>query len=90
MKTHKGVNASFQRLTVGDNRIDRDLRGFLNRGYDLKVSADYSTGPDAVVSDSAAREAIATAQRFVIGCEAAIVAPDAGSAPPGTGSVAGA
>ena len=90
VKTHKGVNASFHRLTLGDHRIDRDLRGFLSQGYDLKVSADYGTGPDGTVSDSAAREAIATAKRFVIGCEAAILAPDGGSAPLGTGSVAGA
>jgi hypothetical protein len=49
VKTHKGVNASFQRLTMGDTRIDCDLPGFLSRGYDLKVSADYGTGPDAIV-----------------------------------------
>jgi uncharacterized protein (UPF0332 family) len=82
VKTHKGVNVSFQRLTMGDNRIDRDLRGFLSRGYDLKVSADYGTGPDGMVSEAAAHEAMATAKRFVIGCEAAILATDRGTEPP--------
>ena len=79
VKTHKGVNASFQRLAMGDSRIDRELRSFLSRGYDLKVSADYGTGPDGLVSDAAAREAMATAKRFVSACEAVIRNPVGGS-----------
>jgi uncharacterized protein (UPF0332 family) len=90
VKTHKGVNASFQRLTMGDNRVDLDLRSFLSRGYDLKVSADYGTGPDAVVSEGAAREAMAMAKRFVGYCEVAMLMPDGGSEPDGAGSVVGA
>jgi hypothetical protein len=61
---------------MGDSRIGRDLRSFLRRGYDLKVSADYGTGPDALVSDVAAREAMATAKLFVSVCEAALLLPD--------------
>ena len=68
---------------MGDNRVDLDLRGFLSRGYDLKVSADYGTGPDAVVSQGAAREAMAMAKRFVVYCEAAMLTPDGGSEPHG-------
>jgi uncharacterized protein (UPF0332 family) len=75
VKTHKGVNASFQRLAMGDSRIDRELRSFLSRGYDLKVSADYGTGPDALVSNAAAREAMTTARRFVSVCETVIRMP---------------
>jgi uncharacterized protein (UPF0332 family) len=89
VKTHKGVNASFQRLTMGDNRVDRDLSGFLSQGYDFKVSADYGTGPDGVVSEAAAREAMVMAKRFVVYCEAAILAPDGGSEPPGAASASG-
>jgi uncharacterized protein (UPF0332 family) len=83
VKTHKGVNASFQRLAMGDSRIDRDLRSFPSRGYDLKVSADYGTGLDALVSDAAAREAMATAKRFVSVCETVIRTPEASPEKPG-------
>jgi uncharacterized protein (UPF0332 family) len=84
IKTHKGVNASFQRIAMGDDRIDRELRRVLSRGYDLKVTADYATGPDALVSDAAAREAIPAAQRFVRVCEALIQTPDGSSGQSGS------
>jgi uncharacterized protein (UPF0332 family) len=85
LKTHKRVNASLQRLTIGDEGIDQAPRGFLSRGYDLKVSADYGTGADAMVSEAAAREAMMTAKRTVVCCEAAMTAPDCRAGLPSRG-----
>jgi uncharacterized protein (UPF0332 family) len=45
--------------------IDRDLRAFLGRTYNLKAIADYETGPNSKVSATQATEAIAAAHRFV-------------------------
>ena len=84
VKTHKGVNASFQRLVAGDNRIDRELRGFLSRGYDLKVSADYGTGSDALVPMAAAHEAIVAARQFVACCDAMLSTSQDGAEAPET------
>jgi uncharacterized protein (UPF0332 family) len=64
-KTHGGVQRQFARLVKDDSRVDIELRAFLPHAYNLKAIADYETGPSSQVSPETAREAIATARRFV-------------------------
>jgi uncharacterized protein (UPF0332 family) len=64
-RTHRGVHGQFLGLTAGESGIDAELRRFLSEGYKLKATADYETGPDAVVPLSQAAEAVATAERLV-------------------------
>lgn len=64
-RTHEGVHSQFNKLTMGDARIDPELRRFLPHAFGLKAVADYETGPDAVVSAEQVEAAIATATRFV-------------------------
>ena len=45
VKTHKGVNIEFLRLTKDDPAFTPDQRGFLSPAYDFKAVADYDTGP---------------------------------------------
>jgi len=52
-------------LTRGDARVDRELRAFLGRAYNLKALADYETGPGSVVPMERVEAAITTAIRFV-------------------------
>lgn len=72
LKTHNGVQTEFLRLTKDDFRIDKELRGFLSKAYNLKAVADYETGPGAVVSAEQARNAVKTSKRFVA-CVSALV-----------------
>ncbi len=72
VKSHKGVHLELARLTKSEPRFDADLRAFLGRAYHLKDIADYQTGSGAHVPPESAREAIATARRFV-DCIAAIL-----------------
>jgi uncharacterized protein (UPF0332 family) len=65
IKTHRGVQRELGRLTKGEVRFDMELRAFLGRAYNLKVIADYETGPGSKVSSELATEAIKTAKRFV-------------------------
>ena len=65
VKTHKGVQIEFQRLTKDDRGFPPDLRAFLSQAYNLKAIADYETGPGAEVSEDQAAQALALAQRFV-------------------------
>jgi uncharacterized protein (UPF0332 family) len=64
-KSHSGVRSTFARLVKDDPQIDRALVQFLGRAYRFKEIADYGTGPQAVVTVSAAQEAIASARQFV-------------------------
>ena len=64
-KSHSGVHSEFSRLVKDDPRVDDDLRAFLGRTYSLKAIADYETGPGSHVSAESARDAIATARRFI-------------------------
>ncbi len=64
-KTHGGVQSEFHKAVRNDPRFDADLRGFLARTYQLKATADYGTGPDAIVSDAQAAVALAAARLFV-------------------------
>jgi uncharacterized protein (UPF0332 family) len=64
-KTHKGAHVQFARLTRHEPRLDPELRRFLPQSYDMKATADYETGPDAVIPQDEAAAAIETATRFV-------------------------
>ena len=64
-KSHSGVHGEFSRLVKDDPHVDDDLRAFLGRTYSLKAIADYETGPGSHVSAESARDAIATARRFI-------------------------
>src|SRR5690348_8957796 len=65
IKRHRGVQPGLGRLTKDDPRFDIELRTFLGRTYDLKAIADYETGPGSEVTVEQARQAIATARRFI-------------------------
>jgi uncharacterized protein (UPF0332 family) len=64
-KSHGGVQSAFALLVRNEPVIDRDLRSFLGRTYNLKAVADYETGPGSKVSVTQATEAITAATRFV-------------------------
>jgi uncharacterized protein (UPF0332 family) len=65
LKSHNGVQSEFNRLLKGQSGVDDALRRFLSQSYEFKSVADYGTGPDAVVSASAAEAAVATGKCFV-------------------------
>lgn len=62
LKTHKGVQTEFLRLTKDDTRFSPDLRVFLSN---LKAIADYEEGDDSPLFGERAAAAIETAARFV-------------------------
>jgi uncharacterized protein (UPF0332 family) len=64
-KTHEGVNSQFNLLTRGDDRVDAELRRFLQQAYNLKAVADYETGPGSIVPLERVEAALAAAARFV-------------------------
>ena len=47
LKSHRGVNTEFLRLTKDDIRIAAELRVGLSQAYNLKAVADYEIGPNA-------------------------------------------
>lgn len=65
LKTHSGVQTEFARLAKNEATIDAESRAFLGRAYNLKVVADYETGPEANITSTQAIGAIASAGRFV-------------------------
>jgi uncharacterized protein (UPF0332 family) len=81
VKSHRGVDRELGRLTKDEPRVDRELRAFLGRTYQLKAIADYEIGPGSEVSPEAAVAAIATSERFVAKM-AELIEDMAGNAPP--------
>jgi len=65
LKTHRGVQTEFARLTRDNPEIDRDLRAILSQSYDFKAFADYFSGPVVSISPEQAAEAVAAARRFL-------------------------
>ena len=53
--------------------IDKDLRRFLGRGYEVKSDADYGTSPHETIDLQRAQDMIALARRFVAWNEKAIL-----------------
>lgn len=66
VRSHKGVQTEFLRLTKNDPLLSPELRLFLSQTYNLKTLADYETGPGSEVSPERAAQAVETAKRFVI------------------------
>jgi uncharacterized protein (UPF0332 family) len=52
-------------LTEDEPRLNDELRAFLSRAYTFKRIADYETGPTSHINAETARNALATARRFV-------------------------
>ncbi len=75
LKTHKGVQTEFLRLTKDDPRFPVDLRVFLSHAYNLKAIADYETGPDSEVTAERARQAVQTGKKFVAHVARLLTAP---------------
>jgi len=65
MKTHRGVQSEFARITRNGPGVDKTLRGVLSRSYDFKAFADYFTGPITSISADEAADAVAASQRFI-------------------------
>lgn len=65
VKSHKGVQTEFLRLTKDDLRLAPELRLFLSQTYNLKALADYETGPASEISSERAATAVESGKRFV-------------------------
>ena len=76
LKTHRGVQTEFLRLTKDDPNLTGALRGFLSRSYNLKAIADYETGPGSEVSPERAGEAVQAAKQFVAHIATQLAAPE--------------
>ncbi len=79
-KTHDGVQTEFARLTKDEPAVDREVRAFLGKAYNLKAIADYEIGPGSRVTPEQAAEAIKSAKLFV-STIAALIADDAANNP---------
>lgn len=64
-KTHSGVRGLFGQLVRDDPRFDDELRAFLGRAYNFKMTADYETGVPADIEPEQAEAAIRIAIRFI-------------------------
>ena len=78
MKTHHGVRSEFHRLTMGEARIDNELRGFLTKGYKFKTTADYDPSDQILTTADDTRIVLHTAARFVEAIESLLSAPPTG------------
>lgn len=81
-KTHKGVRVQFHQLTRSESALDPRLAGELTAAYHLKEAADYETRPTGLVTSADARDAIASAERFLAGIEAILSPPPSAAVPP--------
>lgn len=53
VKTHRGVQNEFLRLTKDDPLFTPDQRIFLSQAYNFKAVADYETGPTVILAEQA-------------------------------------
>ena len=65
VKTHRGVQSEFLRLTKDDTHFTPGQRIFLSQAYNFKAVADYDTGPDVELSAEKARAALEAGRGFV-------------------------
>ena len=65
LKTHKGVQSEFLRLTKDDSRFGSEFRVFLSQAYNLKAIADYEEGEDSPFFAERSAAATETSARFV-------------------------
>ena len=76
VKTHRGVQSEFLRLTKDDPRFTSDQRIFLSQAYNFKAVADYETGPGAELSAEKAAAALEGGRRFVDAVRHFLTPPD--------------
>ena len=66
VRTHKGVQMEFYRLTKDDPELRADVKRFLAHGFVLKTAADYGTSAGVDIPREEAVDAVAVADRFII------------------------
>jgi len=76
VKTHRGVQSEFLRLTKDDPHVTSDERIFLSRAYNFKAIADYETGPGAELSAEDAAAALESGCGFVDTVRRALTPPE--------------
>jgi uncharacterized protein (UPF0332 family) len=74
VKTHRGVQSEFLRLTKDDPGFAPDQRIFLSQAYDFKAVADYETG-FAELSAEQATAALERGRGFVDAVRRALTPP---------------
>ena len=65
LKTHRGVQSEFLRLTKDEPHFDSAIRGFLSRSYNIKAIADYEVGPASALGPERAAGAVHESRRFI-------------------------
>jgi uncharacterized protein (UPF0332 family) len=65
VKTHRGVQSEFLRLTKDDPQVTPDQRIFLSQAYNFKAMADYDGGPGGELSAEEASVALERGRGFV-------------------------
>ncbi len=65
IKTHRGVQSEFLRLAKDDPTFTPDQRVFLSRAYNLKTTADYDPGSEAVLAAEEASAALSAGRGFI-------------------------
>ena len=65
VKTHRGVQNEFLRLTKDGPHVTPDQRIFLSQAYNFKAIADYETGPGAELSAEEALAALERGREFI-------------------------
>ena len=76
VKTHRGVQSEFLRLTKDDPHVTQDQRIFLSQAYNFKAIADYETGPGAELSAEEAAAALESGRGFVDTVRRVLTPPD--------------
>ena len=76
VKTHRGVQSEFLRLTKDDPHVTSDERIFLSRAYYFKAIADYETDPGAELSAEDAAAALESGCGFVDTVRRALTPPE--------------
>jgi len=76
VKTHRGVQSEFLRLTKDDPYVTPDQRIFLSQAYNFKAIADYDTGPSRELSAEGAIVALELGQEFVDTVRRVLTPPD--------------
>ena len=74
-KTHRGVDTQFHNVARSEPTLPPGLAGELSEAYRYKEIADYDTGTATPITTSQARDAIATAERFVTEVRRALASP---------------
>jgi uncharacterized protein (UPF0332 family) len=76
VKTHRGVQSEFLRLTKDDPHVTPEERIFLSRAYNFKAIADYDTGLGRALSAEDAILALERGRGFVDTVRRVLTPPD--------------